>query len=196
MRIRLRRRPLRIETPRFRLRTMTRRQVARASFHWTTDEAVMHAIQTKAGGWLLRRWRRRFPRCDNRASFCFGIWTRSDDQFVGYHIIQLQRGKVAFIGIVIGDTNWWGKGAAAETRSALVDYLFEAKGVDRVWGTPFARNFPSVYNYQRLNFTYEGTLRRHARSDFAQGADVLVFALLREEWLASRKTLKSSGASQ
>ncbi|MEX2129203.1 MAG: GNAT family protein [Xanthobacteraceae bacterium] len=179
-------RPIRIETPQFTMRTMSRRQVARATFPWTNDQDVMAAINLKAGKWLLRRWRRRFARVDNRRTFCFGIWERKEKRFIGYHVVQLQKKGVALIGIVIGDKTWWGKGAACEARAAIIDYLFETKGVHRIWGTPFARNFPSIYNYQRLNFTYEGVMRRHARSDFADGADVLIFGLLKEEWMACR----------
>jgi [ribosomal protein S5]-alanine N-acetyltransferase len=186
MRIRLPRRSIRLETTHFMIRTMSRRQVARATFPWTNDAEVMAAIQLKAGNWLLRRWRRRYPHFDDRRSFCFGIWERKEKRFIGYHVVQMQKSGVAFIGIVIGDKTWWGKGAACEARAAIIDYLFETQGVHRVWGTPFARNFPSIYNYQRLHFTYEGMLRRHARSNFADGADVLIFGLLKEEWLARR----------
>jgi [ribosomal protein S5]-alanine N-acetyltransferase len=171
------------------MKTMSRRQVARATLGWTKDEEVMAALQLKAGKWLLRRWRRRFARFDNHRSLCFGIWERKDRQFIGYHVVQLQKNGVAFIGILIGDKSWWGKGAAYEVRGAIIDYLFKNKGVHRVWGTPFARNFPSIYNYQRLNFTYEGVMRRHARSDFADGADVLIFGLLKEEWLARQSAV-------
>jgi RimJ/RimL family protein N-acetyltransferase len=186
MRVRLPRRPIQLETKRFTIRTMSRRQVARTTFAWTNDAEVMAAIQLKAGGWLLRRWRRRFPYFDDRRNFCFGIWERKGKRFIGYHVVQLQKSGIAFVGIVVGDKSWWGKGAACEARAAIIDYLFKSKGVHRVWGTPFARNFPSIYNYQRLHFTYEGILRRHGRSSFAEGADVLVFGLLKEEWMARR----------
>lgn len=154
MRIRLPARPIRIETERFCMRTMSRREAARASFAWTETNEVMQALQLKAGGWKRRRWQRQFARFDNRKNFCFGIWTKSENRFIGYHLVRVTGGKVAFVGVVIGDARWWGEDVVVETRAALIDDLFENRGIHRVWGAPFARNFPSIYNYQRLGFTY------------------------------------------
>lgn len=179
-------RSVRIETPRFILKSMTRPQAARATLHWTNDKDVMAALQLKSGQWKLRRWARRFARFDSHKNFCFGVWTREGNKFIGYHTVQIQQDGVAAVGVVIGDKEWWGQSTVAETREAIIDFLFREKGVRRVWGIPFARNFPSIYNYQRLGFTYEGTLRRHSRSDFSEGVDVLVFGMLKDEWNARK----------
>jgi RimJ/RimL family protein N-acetyltransferase len=189
------RRKVRIETPRFEMRTMTRGEIARASHAWTNDKEVMEALQIEARPWKLRRWRRRFARFDDRKNFCFGVWVRDGNRFIGYHTVQIQGDGVAAVGVVIGDKAWWGQSTVAETRSAIIDFLFQNKKVRRVWGLPFARNFPSIYNYQRLGFTYEGTLRRHSRSDFGEGADVLVFGMLKDEW-AARKTVAKQGQDE
>ena len=49
-----------------------------------------------------------------------------------------------------------------------------------------SRNFASIYNYQRLGFVNEGTMRQSSRLLDGTHGDQLIFGLLREEWLASR----------
>ena len=178
-------RPVRLETERFRLRSMSRREVARRTQPWTEDVEVMAAIERRAGGWPLRRWRRAFPRFDDKRHFCLGIYGRVDDRLLGYHTATLHDGA-AFIGVLVGERAWWGRGVVVETRAELIRFLFEAVGAARIWGTPFARNFASIYNYQRLGFVYEGTLRQHRSARDGGRADLPIFGLLREEWLASR----------
>ena len=145
----------------------------------------MAALERRAGGWPLRRWRRSFPRFDDKRNFCLGIYGKTDDRLLGYHTVALNEGA-AFVGVVVGDRAWWGRGIVVETRAELIRFLFEAAGAARVWGMPFGRNFASIYNYQRLGFVYEGTLRRHRNARDGGRVDLPIFGLLREEWLAAR----------
>lgn len=179
-----------LETARFRLGSLTRRQVVRASLPWTEDAEVMAGIEQQGGGWLKRRWRRRFPRFDNKRDFCLGIRDKRDDRLLGYHTAHLS-GGVAFIGVMIGDKAWWGEGAVAETRAEVLRFLFEEAGAERVWGTPYGRNPASIYNYQRLGFVYEGALRQHHRALGGGRVDMPIFGLLRAEWQARRAAGKA-----
>jgi RimJ/RimL family protein N-acetyltransferase len=43
-----------------------------------------------------------------------------------------------------GSKSWWGKGVVNETREALLDEFFNNRGIEKVVGMPFARNFPAV----------------------------------------------------
>jgi ribosomal-protein-serine acetyltransferase len=75
-----------------------------------------------------------------------------------------------------------------ETRSAILDFLFDHKGCARACGFVYARNLPSVSNYLTLGFTHEGTLRGQLRRPGGERGDAMVFGMLREEWLARRST--------
>jgi len=187
--------PVELETERFRMVSLSRRAVVKASLPWTADEEVMAAMEMRAGGWLRRRWRRRFPRFDDRKDFCLGILDKSDGRLLGYHTVHLA-GDVAFIGVMVGDKAWWGRGAVAETRAELLRFLFEQAGAERVWGTPYGRNLPSIYNYQRLGFVYEGALRQHRKARDGGRVDMPVFGLMREEWLARQAARKAKLAKE
>lgn len=180
-----------LETPRFRLESMRRRQIARASLPWTEDPEVMGAMEMRAGNWLPRRWRRRFSRFDDKRAICLGIFEKASGALIGYHTAQIND-DVVFIGVMVGDRRWWGQGAVAETRAELVRFLFEEAGMERVYGTPYGRNMPSIYNYQRLGFVYEGALRQQRRGLKGERIDMPIFGLMREEWRARQAARKDA----
>ena len=57
----------------------------------------------------------------------------------------------------------------------------------RVTGWVHARNFASVYNYQRLGFRREAVLRESVVLLDGAFADQFGFALLRSEWLSRQQ---------
>ena len=61
----------------------------------------------------------------------------------------------------------------------------------RVWGTPYGRNFASIYNYQRLGFQKEGVLRKGGRSVSGGASDLVAFGILADEWRAKRAEIQS-----
>ena len=178
--------PVVLTTERFVLRSVSQRWIARHTFAWTKNKEVMAGLELNAGGWLLRRWRRQFTVADNRNRLTLAIFDKRNDRLVGYETARVVGGKVALIGVVVGDTDWWGKGLVLETHAAVLDYLFDVRGCVRAWGTPFGRNFASIYNYQRLGFKKEGVLRKGGRSADGDASDLVAFGMLAEEWQAIR----------
>lgn len=178
--------PVVLSTERFDLRSVSQRWIARHTFAWSENEQVMAGLELQAGGWPLRRWRRRFAKADNRNRLIMAIFDKQNGGLVGYESVNIGGGNIAFIGVAIGDTDWWGKGLVVETRAALLDYLFGVRGCTRVWGTPFGRNFSSIYNYQRLGFKKEGVLRKGGRSANGDASDLVAFGMLADEWQALR----------
>jgi RimJ/RimL family protein N-acetyltransferase len=178
--------PVRLETARFILKTLQRRELARISLPWTLDPEVMEPLEYAAGGWTLRRWEKALLKSNNRDRFCFGIEARESGAVIGYDTVQISRTNVAFMGVAIGDHKWWGRGTVLETRSALLDFIFDDKQCARVWAIVYSRNFPSIANYLALGFQHEGTLRSHTRLPNEARGDAMVFGICRSEWLNRR----------
>jgi RimJ/RimL family protein N-acetyltransferase len=175
-----------LETERFVLKSMARRELARVSYPWTNDPEVMEPLELKAGGWTPAAWEKQLVKSNNRDKFSFGIEERKSGAIIGYETAQISRTKVAILAVVIGDHSWWGQSVVVETRSAVLDFLFGEMGCVRAWGIAFARNFPSVSNYLSLGFHHEGTLRGHFLLPGEKRGDAMVFGILREEWLSRR----------
>ena len=184
-------RPLVLSTERFVLRSVSQRWIARNTLPWTENKDVMAGLELRAGGWLLRRWRRQFAASDNQDNLILAILDKRNNRLLGYENVKVTDGRVAFIAVTVGDTDWWGKGLVLETRAALLDYLFDVRGCMRVWGMPYGRNFASIYNYQRLGFLKEGVLRKSGRSANGEGSDMIAFGMLADEWRAKRAQTQS-----
>jgi len=176
-----------LETERFRLETMQPLAFARISLPWTDDPEIMNALSLPAGGWTLRRWWRRMRQYRRKKAIGLVIWTKEDRKPIGFQFASITGTNGAIIGVAIGDREWWGRDVVIETRRTFIDYLFDDIGVNRIGGFPTVRNFPSVYNYQRLGFVLEGTLRRYISDGQGGLTDCFAFGILREEWDAQRK---------
>lgn len=84
------------------------------------------------------------------------------------------------IGFCIG-SSWWGRGIMTEAFHAVIDFLFEEVGVQRIEAGHDPNNPASGAVQRKCGLKYEGTFRRSIRSN--QGiTDKVVLAILKEEW--------------
>lgn len=85
----------------------------------------------------------------------------------------------AEIGYCIG-RDWWGQGIMTEALQAVMDYLFDEIGMNRVQACHDPRNPASGAVMKKCGMTYEGTLRQFGRNN--QGVcDVCFYAQLKED---------------
>lgn len=78
----------------------------------------------------------------------------------------------------------WGQGYATEAVTAAVDLGFLQLGLARIYAQVLAGNDASMRVLEKLGMINEGTKRRHIRKG-RQLHDVVIYGLLREEWLPS-----------
>jgi RimJ/RimL family protein N-acetyltransferase len=182
-----------IETDRFMIESVVPRQFAAETLHWTFDPDVMNGIGLEAGTWSLKRWRQHFRTLQQMKVTCLSIRVKTTNKVIGFHTIEFTAGRVARIGVAVGEKDWWGSGAVKEARGAIVDYLFGSLGIERVWSLVSARNFASIANYHMLGFTHEGILRQHGTGTPQDRSDMLAFAMLKDDW--TRQKDESRGDS-
>lgn len=114
----------------------------------------------------------------------WGIWHR--EQFagvIGTLPINLHARR-ADIGYWLGE-EFQGKGLMTAAGQAVLQYLFEILKLERVEIRFRSTNHRSRAVAERLGFTREGLLRNASREE-GQPADIVITALLREEWEARR----------
>lgn len=159
---------------------------------WAKDPELMENLNTPARTVSRTQLQRYIKTFDNRTKFHLGVFTRRDDVHIGFFTIYVDnKNRSAQTNVVIGDRDYWGKGVVLEARAAIIEFLFEKIGLEKVWGTPYERNFPSIFNYKAQGFTCEGVLRKHVVNVKGKRVDQYVFGLLREDWRA-RRTEESS----
>lgn len=85
----------------------------------------------------------------------------------------------AVIGYCIGK-QWWGKGIVAEAGKAVVSYLFEQVGFNRISATHDTENPNSGKVMQKIGMQYEGTHRKSGRNNRGI-VDEAVYAILKDD---------------
>lgn len=77
------------------------------------------------------------------------IGTASLTEINSYH-------KVAEIGIVLGDKNYWGKGVATEVISELTKYAFENLSIEYISANAEEQNISMQKVFEKVGFTKDG----------------------------------------
>jgi RimJ/RimL family protein N-acetyltransferase len=178
--------PRTLETERFILRPISPFAFSRQTFHWTADTEAMGDLFQRSKNWTRLRWWRYLRRFSRGNRHTHGIWPKGSDRPIGMHGIVVDGSRTASLNVLIGEQDWWGKSVVEEVRSAVLDDAFDHMRVERAVGLVRARNFPSVFNYRKLGFKHEGTMRQHFIHVDGKRADSLIFGLLKNEWLTRR----------
>jgi ribosomal-protein-alanine N-acetyltransferase len=90
------------------------------------------------------------------------------------------------IGLMIGNRDYWGRGASVEALQLLCEFAFERVGLRRLVAGSYAPNRGMNFTFKQLGFSVEGRLRQAFRLEPDTYADGFRWALLRDEWKATR----------
>lgn len=96
----------------------------------------------------------------------------------GYNSLDFEHAK-AEIGYDI-TKEFWGKGYASEAIYSLVEYAFMTLELNRIEAKVHPENVNSIKVLQKLNFTFEGTLRQTERVN-GQFHDLNIYSKLRTD---------------
>lgn len=154
---------------------------------WYRDPDVVRYLSTGPKEATVEALRQFIEGHQRAGHLLLGLYPKATDRLIGHTSAYFdRRNKVAGLSVMIGDRDYWGSGVVPETRAVLLDLLFGPGGMEKVKGEVYARNVPALFNYKKLGFQVEGTFRSHAIVD-GQRMDLVVFGLLKDEWLARRK---------
>ena len=178
--------PLRTGSERFTIRSLGSADVTPAYTAWWNDAELQRGFNMPARGWGAAEALRHVSRFDNRSQFHLGIFPHGETQPIGFFtILANPQTRVAVTNVLVGDRSWWGRRAPLEVRRHLLPFIFGPLGMEKVKGTIHGRNLPSIFNYEAAGFRCEGVLRSELPAVGGGRADIYVYGLLKEEWLAS-----------
>ncbi len=190
-----------IETHRLILRPF-RAEDAPAMFrNWANDPAVTEYLTWKpheseqATAELLAQWEK--SAAEDPSFYQWAIVLKSIGEPIGSLSAMRVNEAVesAELGWCIG-TQWWGQGIMPEAGAAVIAYLFDKVGLNRVAARHDVRNPKSGRVMQKLGMTREGMLRQAGMCN-AGLTDEVVYSILRSEYLERGGALlpeKSCGA--
>jgi len=187
-------RPVLLQTKRFALRSLTPIHASERWINWLKDPEVMGPLNTPVRAWRPDQLKAHIASGDNERRYLVGIFDLASQVQIGLFQIEVDlRNRRALFNVVIGEKSWWGKGVVNETREALLDEFFKNRGIEKVCGMPFARNFPAVFNYKAQGWHHEGTFRGHCISTSGgPRLDQYQFGLTKDDWHGIKKSNRTS----
>ena len=96
------------------------------------------------------------------ASHFFSIRTLTDDRLIGDLGLDVVdwSGRDAFVGLGIGETDYWGKGYGTDVMNVLLRFAFTEINLRRVTLTVFEYNPRAIRSYEKAGFRHEGRMRK------------------------------------
>ena len=173
-----------IETPRLLLRRFTIEDAEDMYENWASDPEVTRYLTwpthtdveiTRA---LLEDWVAKYA---DGAFFNWAIGLKSTGRVIGNISVVHLREDIdeAVIGYCLSRA-YWGQGIMPEALTAVMDYLFDAAGMNRIAAYHDSNNPKSGRVMQKAGMKREGTLRAADRNN--QGiCDKVLYAMLRSD---------------
>lgn len=179
-----------LETERLILRQFKIEDYVEMYNNWACEDAVTkfltwqtHTNQdvTKS---VLADW---IPKYENKDFYNWAIELKEENRLIGnISVVSLREETLsAILGYCIG-SKWWGKEIMPEAGKAVLKYLFEEVGFNRIAANHDKNNPKSGRVMQKIGMTYEGTLRSAGFCN--QGIiDDVWYSILKSEWDLNRQ---------
>jgi RimJ/RimL family protein N-acetyltransferase len=154
---------------------------------WNRDSEYWRLAMDEPALWWSRRENKEYIEkelMDDDQSQCyFMIRTLEDDRVIGDIGLDgiLWNHGDAWVGIGIGEKEYWGKGYGTDAMRVILRYAFTELNLHRVSLTVFEYNPRAIRSYEKAGFVPEG---REREAVFRSGKhwDMIFMSILREEW--------------
>ncbi|HPH95441.1 MAG TPA: GNAT family protein [Anaerolineaceae bacterium] len=121
----------------------------------------------------------------------FNIRTLADDKLIGGVGLWISdwASRNAWVGIGIGEREYWGKGYGTEAMRLIVRFGFRELNLNRISLDVFGYNERAVRSYEKVGFKVEGRMREWINRAGVR-SDLIYMGLLRREWEAVEENLE------
>jgi len=144
---------MKIEGKRIYFKNLTEKDATKRYCQWLNDPEVNRYLETKAATVEgLREYIK--TKNEDPNSLFLGIFFKKNNQHIGN--IKLEplnfKKKKAFLGLLIGDKNYWGIGIGTEATKLIVDHCFYELNLDKAEAAMIAENIGSFKIHEKLGF--------------------------------------------
>lgn len=182
-----------IETDRLCLRAFELKDIQAAFRNWTSDERVTEFLRwpthtdISITEKVIKDWIEESKKPD---FYQWAIVLKDIDEPIGtISVVDKNEAlNILHIGYCIG-SKWWHRGITSEAFAAIILYLFEEVGANRIESQHDPNNPHSGNVMKKCGLVYEGTLRQ---ADFSNKGivDACMYSLLKEEWKNKKGSLQ------
>jgi RimJ/RimL family protein N-acetyltransferase len=163
---------------------------------WNQDSEYQQLLSSgPAGLWTPKQIKEWFDK-ENPNSYQFAIRTMEGNQLigtVGLDGVDWVTGNT-FVGIGIGERQYWGKGYGSEAMNLILRFAFAGLNLRRVSLDVFEYNRRAYLSYLKCGFKDEGRMRQWMQRG-GERHDLIFMGILREEW-EERQELIQTGADR
>lgn len=162
---------------------------AEAISRWNRDSEWWRLLATEPSNQhsvkKIQQWIERDQQKDNPVAYSFAIRTLQDNRllgFVGLDGDTFPHGE-AFLGIAIGEREFWGKGYGADVMKVILGYAFRELNLRRVSLNTFEYNPRALHSYKKVGFIHEGRIKDFLNRE-GKRWDLIFMGILKEEWIS------------
>mgnify|MGYP001173869309 CR=1 FL=1 len=177
------------------LRGIEKEDLLGTMFQWPNDPEITHYMVMGAvpnAGSIYCSWNSLEEEYEklrkSETDIVFAIVDKESDTMIGviglYDLSWIPRR--AELRIVIGETDFWGKGYGTEATKLVVEYAFEKLNLNKVYLGVNAEHKRAIKVYRTAGFIEEGILRKEQYRN-GNYYDVVRLSILREEYYAKRE---------
>jgi RimJ/RimL family protein N-acetyltransferase len=158
---------------------------------WSRDSEFQHLLETCAPTlWTVNSVKADIVAAQGddkprEQSFPFVIRALADDRLIGFINLDIPHWsqRNAWIGIGLGEREYWGKSYGTDAMRVLLRFAFAELNLERLTLNVFAYNERAPRSYLKAGFSVEGRQRERLRRG-SQRYDMIFMGILRDEWRA------------
>jgi len=162
-------------------------EVSKSFAQWNRDSEYMRLLDSDPprlhSSKAIKEWLEK--ELENaKDMYWFTIRALENDRLLGDITLSvINRGnRDAFLGIGIGEREFWGQGYGTDAVQLILRYSFTELNLRRVSLTVFDFNERAMRSYEKAGFRLEGRQRLGMQRE-GRRWDILYMGILREEWM-------------
>jgi RimJ/RimL family protein N-acetyltransferase len=171
-----------------RLSAMNAEEISKAFARWGRDSEFRRLLDSGvsqlASAKGAQKWLEKELEEQSVNQHWFSIRKLDDDKLLGDIDLYVYHwpSRDAFVGLGIGEREFWGKGYGTDVMRVILRYGFTEVNLKRVTLTVFEYNPRAIRSYEKAGFRHEGRMRQVLNKE-GRRWDILVMGILREEWM-------------
>jgi len=163
-------------------------EMSKAFTRWSLNSEYMRLLNSSARPLQSvksnAKWMEKEAEEVSPENYYFSIRTLAEDKLIGELGLDVVNwsGRDAFVGLGIGETDYWSKGYGTDVMNVLLRFAFTEVNLRRVTLTVFEYNPRAIRSYEKAGFRHEGHMRNYLNRAGRRWNE-LYMGILREEWL-------------
>jgi RimJ/RimL family protein N-acetyltransferase len=171
-----------------RLSAFDTEEMSKAFARWSLNSEYLRLLNSSPhrmqSAKAAAKWMEKEAEEISPSGYYFSIRTLAEDKLIGELGLDVVNwpGRDAFVGLGIGEPEYWSKGYGTDVMNVLLRFAFIEINLRRVTLTVFEYNPRAIRSYEKAGFCHEGHLRNYLNREGRRWNE-LYMGILREEWM-------------